>query len=89
MRRFAFLACGLLLCTFLAVSVVTTTTATPTWSDLDHRVSASDQGYPEPECFTKCDHQGPGGVCIPTANQWTCGIHPVNGCKTVKVCVYP
>jgi len=86
MRRFAYLACGLLLCTFLAVSVVTTT-ATPSWSDLDHRVSASSGGTPDPECYTRCDHPGVGGVCISTPYTWTCSIHPVNGCSSVKFCV--
>lgn len=84
MKRFALVTCGILLCTLAAASIVSMT-ATPSWSGLDPTVSVSSPPIGM-GCYERCDHQGLGGVCIPTENTWTCGIHPVNGCEVAKVC---
>jgi len=83
MRRFALVGSALLLCTF-AVTFITVT-ATPSWSDLDHRVSVSKQPI-NFECYTKCDHKGLGGVCISTSFTWTCAIND-GYCNTIQQCI--
>jgi len=74
-----------LACAAILAVAIGPTTATPSFADLDHKVSMSKQPISF-DCYTKCDHKGQGGVCITTTFTWTCAIND-GYCTTIQQCI--
>jgi hypothetical protein len=84
MKRFTVLLSCTVVCAALVLTFLTTT-ATPSWSELDQTVSVSKQPVAF-ECYQRCDHAGQGGVCMPFPYTWTCWTDQ-GSCQSVKVCI--